>query len=301
MNTKTDPQRVYTTPLSTKNDALEVVGGKGRSLAKMANAGFHVPGGFLVTTAAYLGFVADNNLQDQILVLAKPWVVEARASFEQSSENIQMLFADIDLAAEMTTEIRQAYEALDGQPPVAVRSSANAEDLPGLSFAGQQETYLNVTGADAVVAAVKNCWASLWTAQAISYRHQNGIDQDSVAMAVVVQIMVPSEVSGILFTANPATGERNEIIINASFGLGEAVVGGQVTPDTYIVDKANKTVKETMIGPKEQKIISDGEQGVRMEDVSASERDQSSLSDDMLTELIETVLKIEALFVIKCS
>ncbi|HAK53702.1 MAG TPA: hypothetical protein DCM54_17625, partial [Gammaproteobacteria bacterium] len=153
-----------------------------------------------------------------------------------------------------------------------------------------------VTGADAVVAAVRNCWSSLWTAQAISYRHQNGIDQDSVAMAVVVQIMVPSEVSGILFTANPATGERNEIIINASFGLGEAVVSGQVTPDTYIVDNANKTVKETMIGPKEQKIISDGAQGVKMEDVSASERDQSSLSDDMLTELIETVLKIEALY-----
>ena len=296
MNAKTDPQRVYTTPLSTKNDALEVVGGKGRSLAKMANAGFDVPGGFLVTTAAYRGFVADNNLQDQILVHAKPAVVEGRATFEQSSANIQTLFADIDLAAEITTEIRQAYEALDGQPPVAVRSSANAEDLPGLSFAGQQETYLNVTGADAVVAAVKNCWASLWTAQAISYRHQNDIDQDSVAMAVVVQIMVPSEVSGILFTANPATGERNEIIINASFGLGEAVVSGQVTPDTYIVDKANKTVKETIIGPKEQKIISDGEQGVRMEDVSASERDQSSLSDDMLTELIETVLKIEALY-----
>ncbi len=286
----------YTATLDTKDDSLEVVGGKGRSLAKMTNAGFHVPGGFQVTTAAYRSFVADNNLQDQILEFAKPAVVEGRPSFEQSSTNIQGLFAEIELAEEITSEIRAAYESLDREPPVAVRSSANAEDLPGLSFAGQQETYLNVTGADAVVAAVRNCWSSLWTAQAISYRHQNGIDQDSVAMAVVVQIMVPSEVSGILFTANPATGERNEIIINASFGLGEAVVSGQVTPDTYIVDKANKTVKETMIGPKEQKIISDGAQGVKMEDVSASERDQSSLSDDMLTELIETVLKIEALY-----
>ncbi len=286
----------YTVTLDTKDDSLEVVGGKGRSLAKMTNAGFHVPGGFQVTTAAYRSFVADNNLQDQILEFAKPAVVEGRPSFEQSSTNIQGLFAEIELAEEITSEIRAAYESLDGEPPVALRSSANAEDLPGLSFAGQQETYLNVTGADAVVAAVRNCWSSLWTAQAISYRHQNGIDQDSVAMAVVVQIMVPSEVSGILFTANPATGERNEIIINASFGLGEAVVSGQVTPDTYIVDNANKTVKETMIGPKEQKIISDGAQGVKMEDVSASERDQSSLSDDMLTELIETVLKIEALY-----
>ncbi len=286
----------YTTSLDTKDDSLEIVGGKGRSLAKMANAGFNVPGGFQVTTAAYRRFVADNNLHSQILEFARPAVVEGRPSFEQSSTNIQTLFADIELSEETTNEIREAYNTLNGEPPVAVRSSANAEDLPGLSFAGQQETYLNVTGADAVVAAVKNCWSSLWTAQAISYRHQNGIDQDSVAMAVVVQIMVPSEVSGILFTANPATGERNEIIINASFGLGEAVVSGQVTPDTYIVDKTTKTVKETMIGPKEQKIISDGAQGVKMEDVSASERDQSSLSDDMLTELIETVLKIEALY-----
>jgi len=296
LNNSTNPQRTYTSLLSTKDDGLEVVGGKGRSLAKMTNAGFHVPGGFLVTTNAYRSFVADNNLQDKILESAKPAVVEGRASFEQSSANIQTLFADIALSEEITTEIRTAYEALDGEPPVAVRSSANAEDLPGLSFAGQQETFLNVTGADAVVAAVRNCWASLWTAQAISYRHQNGIVQDSVAMAVVVQVMVPSEVSGILFTANPATGERNEIIINASFGLGEAVVSGQVTPDTYIIDKVNKTVKETMIGPKEQKIISDGDQGVRMEDVSDAEREQSSLSDEMLTELIETVLKIEALY-----
>ena len=290
------PQRAYTTSLDTKDDSLEVVGGKGRSLSKMANAGFHVPGGFQVTTAAYRGFVADNHLQQQILNFARPAVVEGRASFEQSSVNIQNLFADIDLPAPITDEIRSAYRNLKGEPSVAVRSSANAEDLPGLSFAGQQETYLNVKGADAVVTAVKNCWASLWTAQAISYRHRNGIDQASVAMAVVVQIMVPSEVSGILFTANPATGERNEIIINASFGLGEAVVSGQVTPDTYIIDKTNRTVKETMIGPKEQKIVSAGQQGVRMEDVSAAEREQSSLSGDMLIELIDTALRIEQLY-----
>ena len=286
----------YTTTLDTKNDSLEVVGGKGRSLAKMTNAGFHVPGGFQVTTSAYRSFVSDNKLQERILDLAKPSVVEGRASFEQSSIDIQALFASTELSTEIISEIKQSYDSLDSTPPVAVRSSANAEDLPGLSFAGQQETYLNVTGSDAVVTAVKNCWSSLWTAQAISYRHQNGIEQDSVAMAVVVQIMVPSEVSGILFTANPATGERNEIIINASFGLGEAVVSGQVTPDTYIVNKNDKTVKETIIGPKEQKIISDGKQGVRMENVSASEQGQSSLSESMLSELVDTVMKVEQLY-----
>ena len=186
--------------------------------------------------------------------------------------------------------------ALPGQPAVAVRSSANAEDLPGLSFAGQQETFLNVRGADAVLQAVKDCWASLWTTQAISYRHQNGIDPDAVAMAVVVQIMVPSEVSGILFTANPATGERGEMIVNASFGLGEAVVGGQVTPDTYVVDRATLTAKETMIGPKEQQIVANGELGVRLEDVAEDVRQRASLSEDMLAGLAETALGIEELF-----
>ena len=179
---------------------------------------------------------------------------------------------------------------------MAVRSSANAEDLPGLSFAGQQETYLNVRGADEVSDAVKRCWASLWTAQAISYRHQNGIPQDSVAMAVVVQVMVPSQVSGILFTANPTTGERSEMIINASFGLGEAVVSGQVTPDTYIMDKASGEVREQIIGPKQQKIVSDAEQGVRLEDVAESDRALSSLSGERLAELLAAAKKIENLF-----
>ena len=223
------------TSLDAKDDAIEVVGSKGRSLAKLANAGFQVPDGFQITTAAYRRFVADHGLQEQIIELARPAVVKGRASFEQSSTAIRQLFADTELSAEIRAEISEAYRALAGEPAMAVRSSANAEDLPGLSFAGQQETFLNVTGAQAVVAAVKHCWASLWTAQAISYRHRNGIAQDSVAMTVVVQRMVPAEVSGILFTANPATGERGEMIINASFGLGEAVVSGKVTPDTYII------------------------------------------------------------------
>ena len=182
------------------------------------------------------------------------------------------------------------------QISVAVRSSANAEDLPDFSFAGQQETFLNVFGGDEVVLAVQKCWASLWTAQAISYRHQNGIDQGVVAMAVVVQVMVPSDVSGILFTANPATGERSEMIVNASFGLGEAVVGGQVTPDTFIIDRTDMSLKETVLGPKEQQIVCDDTQGIRMENVAEANRTVSSLSDPMLRELSETAARIEALY-----
>ena len=287
----------FTTPIDTQADDLETVGGKGRSLARMARAGFNVPGGFLVATDAYRRFVAAHGLQERIVSLARPAVdAKTRAvSFEQAAADIRALFAEHPIDAQTAAEIQAEYAALPGAPAVAVRSSATAEDLPGLSFAGQQETFLNVTGADAVLAATKDCWASLWTPQAISYRHQNGIDHGAVAMAVVVQIMVPSEVSGILFTANPATGERSEMIVNASFGLGEAVVGGQVTPDTYVVDRASRAAKDTVIGAKEQQIVAAGEQGTRLAEVDESERGRSSLTDAMLDELATTALRVEAL------
>ena len=288
-------QDAFTTPLATEHDSLDVVGGKGRSLSRMARAGFDVPGGFHVTTGAYRRFVADNDLAAKITELARPELKNGVVSFERASKDIQALFAAREMAAEVADAVRVAYAALPDAPAVAVRSSATAEDLPDLSFAGQQETYLNVTGADAVVAAVRKCWASLWTAQAIAYRHQNGIDQDAVAMAVVVQVMVPSDVSGILFTANPATGARDEMIVNASFGLGEAVVGGLVTADTYVVDRGTFAAKETTLGAKDRMIVADGEQGTRFAEVAAAERERPSLSDAMLRELAETAVKIEAL------
>ena len=280
-------------PMATTDDALERIGGKGRSLAKMSNAGFDVPTGFHVTADAYRAFVAENNLQDQIVALAKPALDNGWVTFEPASAAIQELIKGYSVSDDVAGQLRDAYATLGGEPAVAVRSSANAEDLPGLSFAGQQDTYLNVKGNDSLIAAVLNCWASLWTAQAISYRHENEIEQGSVAMAVVVQQMVPADVAGILFTANPATGERSEMIINASFGLGEAVVGGQVTPDTFIVDRNTKTVKETMIGPKEQMVVSDGEQGTKLTDVEAADRDQSSLTDTLLKDLTELALRVE--------
>ena len=282
--------------LDSQVDSLEIVGGKGRSLAKLTNAGFDVPGGFQITTQAYRQFVTEHNLQSQILELAKPRIVEGTSSFEQASRDIVSLFHEHALNEEITQQIVKAYEALEGTPAVAVRSSANAEDLPDLSFAGQQETYLNVTGANEVAAAVRNCWASLWTAQAINYRHEMDIRQDVVAMAVVVQIMIPSEVSGILFTANPATGDRDEMIVNCSFGLGEAVVSGQVTPDTYVVDRQSLKTKETIIGAKDQMIVSDGNQGTRMEDVTEAQKKQSSLAETALNELASVALQIEKEF-----
>ncbi len=289
-------QTSFTAPLDTNDDGLEVIGGKGRSLARLSQNGFAVPTGFHVTADAYRRFVETRGMQAQILELAVPEVTGLSVSFENASRAIRDLFAEGDVPLEIRDSIASAYRGLGDDPAIAVRSSANAEDLPDLSFAGQQETFLNVSGADAVVEAVRNCWASLWTPQAMSYRHQNGIAQESVAMAVVAQVMVPSDVSGILFTANPATGERSEMVINASFGLGEAVVSGQVTPDTYIVDRATCQAKETIIGPKELRIVSDGSDGTRFEDVEESVRGQSSLTDAQIEELATTALAIEALY-----
>ncbi len=286
----------FTVALDTTNNGLEIVGGKGRSLSRLANAGFDVPGGFQITTSSYRCYVAHHELQAKILELAKPEIVEGAVSFENASLNIGRLFADKDLPAELLADIRSAYDMLPGSPAVAVRSSANAEDLPELSFAGQQETYLNVKGGVQVSEAVKKCWASLWTAQAINYRHEMDIGQHTVAMAVVVQIMIPSEVSGILFTANPASGDRSEMIVNCSFGLGEAIVSGRVTPDTYIVDRDTLTAKETTIGAKEQMIVSNGEQGTRMENVSAEQKEISSLSKESLTELAALAIRVEKEF-----
>jgi pyruvate,water dikinase len=149
----------------------------------------------------------------------------------------------------MTAAIKTAYAALSNIPlPVAVRSSATAEDLPGLSFAGQQDTYLNIVGSDALIEAVKSCWASLWTARAMGYRARNHIAPEEVTLAVVVQQMIPSEVSGILFTANPLTGHRGETVIDASFGLGEAIVSGQVEPDNYVVDHQTMRITSRKLG-----------------------------------------------------
>ena len=288
---------MYISNIKTSDDSLERIGGKGRSLARMTCAGFDVPGGFLVTADAYRIFITENKLQSAIIDRARPILKDGYPAFDTCAEQISTLILNAPMSVAVVEQIKVAYGGLeDTNVPVAVRSSANAEDLPDFSFAGQQETYLNVRGEDAVVRAVQKCWASLWTAQAISYRHNNGIAQDKVAMAVVVQTMVPSEVSGILFTANPTSGERSEIIINSSYGLGEAVVSGQVTPDTYIVQRPDLTVKESVLGPKEQKIVYDGEQGIRIEDVSESERHHSSLSDTMIKELCKTAIDIECLY-----
>jgi len=218
-------------PLDDAAADLATVGGKGASLARMARAGLPVPRGFHVTTAAYRAFVA--SFGDEI--------------DPADPEHTQALFARHDVPAAVAEEIRLAYAALGGNVAVAVRSSATAEDLPELSFAGQQDTYLNIRG-DALLDAVRRCWASLWNPRAITYRNQHGVAHDDVALAVVVQELVEADAAGILFTADPVTGARDETVINASWGLGDAVVAGRLTPDTVVV--AAGVVTRSVIGDK---------------------------------------------------
>lgn len=241
--------------------------------------------------------MSQHELQPRILASAKPSLSNGQASFEQASKEIQALFDEATISAELEREITAAYDRIEhDQPAVAVRSSANAEDLPELSFAGQQETYLNIKGSGEVASAVKKCWASLWTPQALNYRHQNGIAQESVAMSVVVQLLVPADVAGILFTANPATGERSEMVINASYGLGEAVVSGQITPDTFIVNRSDGSIKESMIGTKELQIDATDEQGTVNRDVSSELQSCTVLSDEQVRELWEIAEKVVNLY-----
>lgn len=218
-------------PLDDADADLASVGGKGASLARMARAGLPVPTGFHVTTEAYRRFVA--GFRDGI----DP--TEPAAT--------QALFAHEEVPAAVAEEIRRAYRALGDDVPVAVRSSATAEDLPDLSFAGQQDSYLNVRG-DGLLDAVKRCWASLWNPRAVAYRDEHGVAHDDVALAVVVQHLVDAEASGVLFTADPVTGDRGTTVVNASWGLGEVVVGGRVTPD--VVTVARGVVTDARTGDK---------------------------------------------------
>ena len=297
--------------LSDEQACLEMVGGKGMSLAKMVRAGLPVPDGFHITTEAYRDFVAANGLQAHILKALEPVDAAVLPSLEAASQTISGFFARGQIPAEVAQAISKAYAILcnqqsktpalaagasvSNQQSVAVRSSATAEDLPDASFAGQQETYLNIRGMDAVLAAVQKCWASLWTGRAIAYRLRQGIPPESVALAVVVQELVPAEAAGILFTANPLTGRRSESVINAAWGLGEAVVGGMVTPDTITVDRLTGRVVRRETAEKRVMTVRT-ETGTEEQPVPNPLKKKAVLDDHQAAELARTGAQIEELY-----
>ncbi|MCU1549384.1 MAG: phosphoenolpyruvate synthase [Arthrobacter sp.] len=230
-------------------DMLPDVGGKAANLGELARAGLPVPAGFCLTTRAYRIAMVPAGLEDvhNALTAVTANDLPALAALAAKARGLVL---GTGVPAGIADAVRAAYAALGADVAVAVRSSATAEDLPFASFAGQQDTFLNVVGAEAVLAAVRQSWASLWTDRAVTYRAAQGIDPSSVSLAVVVQHMVDAAVAGVLFTANPVTGRRHEAVIDASPGLGEAVVSGAVNPDHFVVDSATGRISERRIAHK---------------------------------------------------
>ena len=288
-----------------KND-IPIVGGKGANLGEMTQMGLDVPPGFCVTSSAYNYFIDYTNLNETVKVLLERLDVDNPDSLTLVSERLQAKLNESKIPEDLEAEIRAAYrefsKAVDLENPlVAVRSSATAEDLPDASFAGQQDTYLHIAGEDELLKHIRMCWASLWTARAIYYREKQKFDHFDVALSVVVQKMVNSEKSGVMFTANPISQNLDEMMINASYGLGEAVVSGMVTPDEYIVNKKTKQVVETTISEKNVMVIKAddgiGTRLVQVADYLGNEAVSSEcLSSYELSTLIDYGIKIENLY-----
>jgi pyruvate,water dikinase len=274
-------------------DALPAAGGKAANLGEMIRAGLPVPDGFCVTTAAYELVAAGAGLDAILTALAAASPDDAARLAELAAE-ARAALSTAPVPDALARDIAGAYRELgDGAPvPVAVRSSATAEDLPHASFAGQQDTYLNVVGVEGLLDAVRRCWASLWTDRAVSYRAANGIDPRSVRLAVVVQRMVEATVAGVLFTANPLTGKRREAVIDASPGLGEAVVSGIVNPDHFVVSTVTGEILERRLGDKRVAIRAAEGSGTQRVELDGGE-EEPCLSDDQILALADLGARVE--------
>ncbi len=283
-------------PLESTEATVELVGGKGASLARLRAAGLRVPNGFHLTTLAYRRFVDENHLEPVFKAALAAVDPDDPATFESASTHIRTQFELGSLPAAVAEAVRQAYAALGvDDPPVAVRSSATAEDLADLSFAGQQDTFLNVQGLQAVLDSIRRCWASLWTARAIGYRARHAVPEDGLALAVVVQRMVAAHAAGILFTADPVGGNGGEVVINAAWGLGEGAVNGSVTPDVLIVNKRTRRIVEHIVSNKTTMVVS-GTNGTHTAPAPAERRRVAVLDDTQALALAETGMQVEALY-----
>ncbi|MBO8128652.1 MAG: phosphoenolpyruvate synthase [Peptococcaceae bacterium] len=285
----------------TKDD-IALVGGKGANLGELTRAGIRVPPGFCVTAQAYKYFIERTGLQAKIQELINQTDINNVEELSLNTARIREMIKGTAVPPEIEDEIIRAYEEMvkdDTPPVVAVRSSATAEDLPEASFAGQQDTYLNVVGAASVVNHVRKCWASLWTARATYYRQSKGFDHFTVYLSAVVQKLINAARSGVVFTVNPISQNRSELMINASWGLGEAVVSGAVTPDEYIVNKRDWTILERTVNDKTFMIVNDTNQGEGTLKVPVAEYlgpeyvSRSCLEEEEILELARLCVALE--------
>jgi len=275
-------------------DDVSLVGGKGANLGEMAKAGFPVPRGFIVTSKAYFDFLEENKLKSKIYQELKKINAEDPQTINEASEKVKKLILSGQISSTLAKEIIFNYLKLGSlitQALVAIRSSATAEDLPTASFAGQQVTFLNIRGEANVLKKIQECWASLFEARAIFYREEKGFDHLKVGLAVPVQEMVPAEISGVMFTINPVTHQKSQLIIEAVWGLGEFIVQGEVTPDTYLIDKNSLDILSKKVEKQEIQLIKVGSLTKKAK-VPRRRQLKRKLTDPQIVELAKLGKKI---------
>lgn len=292
-----------------------LVGGKGASLGELYKAGFSIPPGFCVTAEAYKKVLEDSSLNEKIKEILDSVDVGDTENLNEKSKEIRELILNVKIAEDMKADILEAYENMNVDNEVfknankqvldlisagredafvAVRSSATAEDLPEASFAGQQETFLNVKGKEKLLDSIKKCWASLFTSRAIFYREKNNFDHMQVYLCVVVQKMINSETAGVMFSVNPATNNKNEILIEAGYGLGESVVSGAINPDLYIIDKESMGIKSKQIKKQTWMFVKDHTTGETVKkNVDGALQESQVISNEVIDVLAELAVKIE--------
>ena len=280
-------------------NSLPIVGGKNASLGEMIKAAIRVPPGYAVTTDSYLLFITDAGIKDRIFDLVSDLNPDDMAALNNASADVQKLIKKTPMPEAVGKAIKDGYSQLCKKCavesiPVAVRSSATAEDLPTASFAGQQDTYLWIQGADQVITNVQNCWASLYTPRAIAYRIKNDFPHDKVLISVGVQKMVNSKAAGVMFTINPTDGDVSKVVIEGSWGLGETVVSGSVNPDKFVVDKVMLEINERTISTKHIECVYDLEKGKVVDaDVDDDMQCTCCLADDEIKALVRAAKNIE--------
>jgi len=282
---------------NVKKEMVSIAGGKGANLGELISLGVRVPPGFVITSYAYKYFIEYNKLYDKIKEILESENLDSEEGAERASEKIKSLILSSPIPPDLQQAILSYYDSLvklvGKEVLVAVRSSATAEDIEEASFAGQQDTYLNVSREE-LLSAVKKVWASLYNTRAIVYRKSKGIDQLSVSMAVVVQKMVNSRSAGVMFTLHPANGDKNYIVIESNWGLGETVVGGKVTPDEIVIEKSTLKIVEKRVSHKVIKIVYNQQtKSNEVIELRGQEADTISISDEEAIELAKMALKIE--------
>lgn len=281
------------------HESLPLVGGKVSSLGELLKAGIRVPPGFAITTHGYWQFFREGGLDRKVHARLKGLDERDLEQVDEASAEVRALIEEAPLSMELEDLVGEHYRHLSTHcnvpaVPVAVRSSATAEDLPGASFAGQQDTYLWVRGVDDMLAKTKRCFASLYTARAITYRLRMGFDHEQVALSVGIQKMANSAAAGVMFTLNPTNGDRSSVVINANFGFGESVVSGEVTPDEFLVNKISLEVMRRTVPAKEVYYAVDrASHSCRRYDLPAERASVQSILDDDVIELARMGKRIE--------